>query len=92
MVSAMPKSFSNREALEKALLDLATEFLAKPSGLLYELEQFLELQGISSKRYQNKRERTIEFSGQRWEILGFSSEQEMKDFENRSDFPGWDAL
>ena len=28
----------------------------------------------------------------RWEIRGFRSEAEMRTFEARSDFPGWDAL
>jgi 3' exoribonuclease, RNase T-like len=27
-----------------------------------------------------------------WEIMGFESKQEMRKFEERSDFPGWDAL
>jgi len=27
-----------------------------------------------------------------WKRAGFKSEQAMKDFQNRTDFPGWDAL
>jgi hypothetical protein len=96
----MPKSLSNRQALEKALLDIATEYLAKPSGLLYEFEQFLMQQGITTKKYEKKRDKTIEFPpGQwryelpkAWEVRGFKSEKEMKEFEARPDFPGWTEL
>lgn len=92
----MPKSLSNRQSLEKALLKLATEYVAKPSGLLLEFELFLEHQGISTKKLDKERSKRNFYPSfldtPRWKIRGFRNEKEMKDFENRPDFPGWDAL
>jgi hypothetical protein len=83
MVRAMPKSLSNREALVSELRNLVTRYQSKPSTLLAELEEFLDTKG--RKPWKPTREPT-------WKVMGFNSKKEMQDFENRTDFPGWDAL
>jgi hypothetical protein len=42
----MSKSLSNRQSLEKALLDVVAKHQAKLSGLLYDLETFLKIRDI----------------------------------------------
>lgn len=84
----MPKSLSNRNALVQDLQKLVVEYQSKPSSLLSELEHFLKVNGIrgTAKEYQSF------LTEPKWKIRGFKSEAEMKAFEQRTDFPGWDAL
>lgn len=54
--------------------------------MLEGLEDFIRKQGIQAKKsWTPKREPT-------WKVMGFKSKAAMTAFENRTDFPGWDAL
>lgn len=84
----MPKSLSNRAALVLDLQKLALEYQSKPSTLLDELERFMKVNDIlpkENKAWTYKREPS-------WKVMGFKSKADMKAFEDRPDFPGWDAL
>jgi hypothetical protein len=88
MASDTHRSLSNREDLVRDLQNIALAYQSKPSSLLVEFEHFLQVNGLSpdkKKPWKPTREPA-------WKVQGFKSKKAMQDFENRTDFPGWDEL
>lgn len=99
MVSAMPRSPSNHALLVADLQALVLRYReGKFSTLLADLEEFLNSKGIGVGQHRREIEKAKEkpyVPPKRdpvWKIMGFKNEREMKEFEARPDFPGWDAL
>jgi hypothetical protein len=95
----MPKSPSSRALLVNELRQLVIRYREHaPSTLLAELELFLDSQGIGLGQHrrdiekQKKKKKTYASFDTKWKRLGFDSKADLEAFENRSDFPGWDAL
>lgn len=82
MVSVMSKSPSNRALLIEDLRAIAIRYREKPSTLFAEFESFLDSQGIGIGQHRRKIEKAKERDTDLLRQI----------FEERADFPGWDAL
>lgn len=79
----MPKSPSNRSLLVEDLRTLVILYRRKPSTLLVDLENFLDSKGIGVGQHRREIEK----------VKTQKDRDLLKElFEERPDFPGWDAL